>query len=511
MEQEGGRQGQARAKRSPRSRPTRRRWRWRRSRAGTLAVIVVQGGAEGPGGGAAAVSSRRRVRRPRGEEAVRVAAADARQQPRRPQAEARAPLPQSEAPAKPQRTPPPAQPQQPQPQPAPAKPKAQLRLRPHRHRRRPRRLRGGHPRRATQEARPLRREGKPRRHVPQLGLHPDQGAARRRRTSSARSAPKRPSTAITFDNLKIDFQQDRRPQPRRSPTSCRRASAPCSRSTRSSTRWRPAQLLGPHKVQVHDQGRQRRKSPPTTSSSPSARGRRSCPASSSTARRSSPSREAMTLPKQPKRIAIIGAGAIGCEFADFYNAIGTEVDDRRDARRTCCPTRTTTSRSCSSASSRSAASRCSTKTKTDKVEKTRERREAHALRREGRRRRGRRRPRRRRRHRQHRRPGGAGGEARAVQEPREGRPAISRPTSKTSGPIGDCIAHWPSSSMAGYRHPDLAHVAHHEAVYCVERIFGVTRSPRSTTSIIPGCTYTHPQVASMGLTEKKAREQDREI
>ena len=37
------------------------------------------------------------------------------------------------------------------------------------------------------------------------------------------------------------------------------------------------------------------------------------------------SREAMNLPKQPKMIAIIGAGAIGCEFADFYNSIGTEV------------------------------------------------------------------------------------------------------------------------------------------------------------------------------------------
>src|SRR5688500_14859772 len=36
-------------------------------------------------------------------------------------------------------------------------------------------------------------------------------------------------------------------------------------------------------------------------------------------------REAMTLPQQPKRLAIIGAGAIGCEFADFYNAMGTEV------------------------------------------------------------------------------------------------------------------------------------------------------------------------------------------
>ena len=37
------------------------------------------------------------------------------------------------------------------------------------------------------------------------------------------------------------------------------------------------------------------------------------------------SREAMNLPTQPRRLAIIGAGAIGCEFADFYNAIGTEV------------------------------------------------------------------------------------------------------------------------------------------------------------------------------------------
>ena len=37
------------------------------------------------------------------------------------------------------------------------------------------------------------------------------------------------------------------------------------------------------------------------------------------------SREAMNLPKQPKKLVIIGAGAIGCEFADFYNAIGTEV------------------------------------------------------------------------------------------------------------------------------------------------------------------------------------------
>ena len=36
-------------------------------------------------------------------------------------------------------------------------------------------------------------------------------------------------------------------------------------------------------------------------------------------------RKAMTMDKQPKRMVVIGAGAIGAEFAYFYNAIGTEV------------------------------------------------------------------------------------------------------------------------------------------------------------------------------------------
>ena len=36
-------------------------------------------------------------------------------------------------------------------------------------------------------------------------------------------------------------------------------------------------------------------------------------------------REAMTLPKQPKKLVVVGSGAIGIEFAYFYNAMGTEV------------------------------------------------------------------------------------------------------------------------------------------------------------------------------------------
>src|SRR5439155_18079427 len=56
----------------------------------------------------------------------------------------------------------------------------------------------------------------------------------------------------------------------------------------------------------------------------------------------------------------------------------------------------------------------------------------------------------------------------------------------------------------------LAHVAHHEAICCVERICGF--SDRLVDySNIPGCTYTDPGVASLGLTERAAREAGHEL
>ena len=53
--------------------------------------------------------------------------------------------------------------------------------------------------------------------------------------------------------------------------------------------------------------------------------------------------------------------------------------------------------------------------------------------------------------------------------------------------------------------PWLAHVAHHEAVCCVEKICGFSDRTIDYTNI-PGCTYTEPGVASVGLTEKAARQ-----
>jgi dihydrolipoamide dehydrogenase len=224
------------------------------------------------------------------------------------------------------------------------------------------------------------------------------------------------------------------------------------------------------------------------------------------------SREAMTLPKQPKRMAIIGAGAIGCEFGDFYNAIGTEVtivemlDNLlpNEDQEVCV------------ALERSFAKRgikCFTKTKTEKIDKTpngvnltlsgakNETIEADvvlvAV--------------------------GVMGNVENLAAPEaklelfKNRVKVD-PSYKTNlenvWAVGDCVSlHWPEgSSMAGYRHPDLAHVAHHEAVKVIDRIAGFSEDHQDIDyRYIPGCTYTHPQVASMGLTEKKAREAGHEI
>ena len=58
--------------------------------------------------------------------------------------------------------------------------------------------------------------------------------------------------------------------------------------------------------------------------------------------------------------------------------------------------------------------------------------------------------------------------------------------------------------------PWLAHKASHEGVVCVEAIAGLKPHPFETWNI-PGCTYSRPQVASVGLTEAKAKEAGHEV
>ncbi|MCC7346427.1 MAG: dihydrolipoyl dehydrogenase [Variibacter sp.] len=58
--------------------------------------------------------------------------------------------------------------------------------------------------------------------------------------------------------------------------------------------------------------------------------------------------------------------------------------------------------------------------------------------------------------------------------------------------------------------PMLAHKAEHEGIICVEAIKGLKSHPMDK-GLIPGCTYCQPQVASVGLTEAKAKEAGRDI
>ncbi|WP_419809977.1 dihydrolipoyl dehydrogenase [Sphingomonas sp.] len=58
--------------------------------------------------------------------------------------------------------------------------------------------------------------------------------------------------------------------------------------------------------------------------------------------------------------------------------------------------------------------------------------------------------------------------------------------------------------------PWLAHKASHEGIVCIEKIAGENPHPFETWNI-PGCTYSRPQVASVGLTEAKAKEAGHEV
>ncbi|WP_417453271.1 dihydrolipoyl dehydrogenase [Kiloniella sp.] len=58
--------------------------------------------------------------------------------------------------------------------------------------------------------------------------------------------------------------------------------------------------------------------------------------------------------------------------------------------------------------------------------------------------------------------------------------------------------------------PMLAHKAEHEGVVCIEKIAGLSAHPIDKSKI-PGCTYCHPQIASVGLNEQTAKAEGRDV
>ena len=204
------------------------------------------------------------------------------------------------------------------------------------------------------------------------------------------------------------------------------------------------------------------------------------------------SKEAMNLPAQPKSIVIIGAGAIGVEFAYFYNAFGTKVTVVEMLPNLLPVEDTEVSQALEKSFAKQGViallGHKTVKTEvTDKgvkitvadpkgAEKTIEADVclvaigvAPLL------------------------PGGA---LKIGLTDRGYLQTNDRYETNVSGVFaaGDIIGP-----------PWLAHVASYEAVQAVEGMFVPGFKPKKVTTF-PGCTYCHPQVASVGLTERAAKE-----
>ena len=209
-------------------------------------------------------------------------------------------------------------------------------------------------------------------------------------------------------------------------------------------------------------------------------------------------REAMTLPKQPKKMVVVGSGAIGVEFAYFYNSIGTEVtvvefmpnivpvedeDVSKQLARTFKKSGMKIKTSSEVTSVDTKGKGCKVTVKTSKGEEVIEcdvvlSAVGIASNIEG-----------------------IGLEDVGVMTDR-GKIVVDD-YYKTNIPgiyaIGD-IVHGPA----------LAHVSSAEAIICAEKICGMTPEPLDYGNI-PGCTYCSPEIASVGLTEKAAKEAGYEL
>ncbi|MCB0282225.1 MAG: dihydrolipoyl dehydrogenase [Calditrichaeota bacterium] len=205
------------------------------------------------------------------------------------------------------------------------------------------------------------------------------------------------------------------------------------------------------------------------------------------------SREAMSLEKQPKSIVIMGAGAIGVEFAYFYKSIGTDVtivemldnllpiEDKeisktleRNFKKMGIKIHTTTKVESVKKLKNSVEVNVSSKGKTETLKADKA---LMAIGIQGN-------------------IENIGLEEIGVQSERSFIKVNEWYETNVKGvyAIGDIIGP-----------PLLAHVASHEGTICIEKIAGLHTHKLDYNSI-PGCTYCQPQVASIGLTEEKAKE-----
>ncbi len=209
--------------------------------------------------------------------------------------------------------------------------------------------------------------------------------------------------------------------------------------------------------------------------------------------------QAMKLEKQPKKMVIVGAGAIGIEFAYFYHAIGTDVTVV-ELQKNILPIEDVDISKELEKIYKKKGMKILTESSVEKVEKKGKKVIATVKTKKG----------------EEKietdvvlsavgvvgNIEGLGLEDIGVKV-EDGAIQVDRKTYQTGVKgvyaIGD---------VAGP--PWLAHKATHEALRCVERIAGHDPQPINYENI-PGCTYCQPQVASVGLTEAQAKEQGYKI
>lgn len=217
-------------------------------------------------------------------------------------------------------------------------------------------------------------------------------------------------------------------------------------------------------------------------------------------------RQAMNLPKQPKSLVVVGSGAIGSEFAYFYNSIGTEVtliellpnivplEDEEVSKYLERSFKKAGIKVMTDATVESVGTSgkvCKVKVKHGGME------------------------------------AGRHGKGDVVVECEVVLSAVGVKSNFEDLGLEEVgivvekdkikVDEYYRTNVEGYYAigdivpgPALAHVASHEGITCVEHLSGMEVEPIDYNNI-PGCTYTSPEVASVGYTEKQAREAGYEI
>ena len=209
-------------------------------------------------------------------------------------------------------------------------------------------------------------------------------------------------------------------------------------------------------------------------------------------------RDAMVLPKMPKKMVVVGSGAIGVEFAYFYNAMGVDVtiveylpnivpvediDVSKQLEKTFKKKGISIMTNSSVENVEKSSKGCKVKVKTAKGEEIIE--------------------------------------CDMVLSAVGIQPNIENIGLEETGVVVDggkiVVNDFYETNIPGYyaigdvvQGQSLAHVASAEGITCVEKIAGHHPEPIDYNNI-PGCTYCSPEIASVGMTEKVAKEAGHEI